>query len=249
MKDLTPLYASLRCAYADLARRLSGEGCSCGPGALCCRQAAGEDLSDSLLFSLVRTADRVLDLGAGGGRDAFLTAVRVGPEGGVTGIDMTPEMVGLARENLESYRESEGRGPVEFLEGYLEELPLDNESADAAFADYVVNLTLDPSRVLLEAARVLRPGGRLILADLVPGDEFTRPPSREDHPFGKCLDTLLSRGEYLDALSSAGFGRVKVLSEEAPPDGDRLDAPWPSLLGECLDVPFRKLTILAKKPG
>jgi arsenite methyltransferase len=249
MIDLTPRYASLRQAYADLSRRLFDDGCSCGPGAICCRQAAGEGLSGTPLFSLVRTADHVLDLGAGAGRDTFLAAIRVGPEGGVVGIDMTPEMVALARRNLESFRESEGRGPAEFLEGYLEELPLGNGSVDAAFGNCVVNLTLDPARVFLETARVLRPGGRLILIDLVPENEQAGLDPPDGHPFGGCLSTMLSREPYLEALRNAGFERIKVLDEESPPAEDRLDEPWRSLLEACPDVPFRRLTVLAKKPG
>ncbi|WP_448631143.1 arsenite methyltransferase [Cellulomonas soli] len=145
--------------------------------------------------------ERVLDLGSGGGIDVLLSARRVGPTGHAIGVDMTPQMLELARANAQRA----GLDNVEFRAGTIEDLPLEDASVDVVISNCVVNLSPDKPAVLREAYRVLAPGGRLGISDIVAEDRLTPADRAERGDHVGCIAGALSRGEYLDLLSAAGF--------------------------------------------
>gem|GEM_PF-278859 len=149
---------------------------------------------------------RVLDLGSGGGIDVLLSARRVGPEGFVYGVDMTDEMLDLARKNATDA----GVTNVEFRKGTIEDLPLDDACVDVVISNCVVNLSPDKAAVLAEVFRVLRPGGRVGISDVVAEDHLSPAQRAERGEYTGCIAGALSRIEYLDLLAAAGFTDASV---------------------------------------
>jgi ubiquinone/menaquinone biosynthesis C-methylase UbiE len=148
----------------------------------------------------------VLDLGSGGGIDVLLSARRVGPSGTVYGLDMTEEMLALARSNAADA----GARNVHFLKGHIEQIPLPAASVDVIISNCVVNLSPDKAAVLREAARVLAPGGRLGISDVVAEDGVSPEERAERGSWSGCLAGALARGEYLDLLRAAGFTDAEI---------------------------------------
>lgn len=149
----------------------------------------------------LRAGERVLDLGSGGGIDVLLSARRVGPTGFAYGVDMTPEMLELARRNAAEA----GATNVEFLEGRIEALPLPDGAVDVVISNCVVNLSTDKPAVLAEVFRVLVPGGRVGISDVVAEDHLTPAERAERGDFAGCIAGALSHQEYLDGLAAVGF--------------------------------------------
>jgi ubiquinone/menaquinone biosynthesis C-methylase UbiE len=150
--------------------------------------------------------DVVLDLGSGAGADVLISGRRVAPTGRAIGLDMTDEMLELARANAAAA----GAANVEFLEGHIEEIPLPDASVDVVISNCVINLSGDKPRVLAEAARVLRPGGRFAVSDVVADpdmDEATRADMRQ---WTGCIAGALTRGEFEEALTAAGLIEIDV---------------------------------------
>jgi len=150
--------------------------------------------------------EAVLDLGSGGGEDVFISAARVGPEGRVYGVDMTDEMLALARSN----RREAGIDNVEFLKGTIEDVPLPDDSVDVVISNCVINLSADKPAVFGEAARVLRPGGRFAVTDIVADagmDEETR---RDLAQWAGCLAGALTQEEFRRELEAAGFTDIEL---------------------------------------
>lgn len=143
----------------------------------------------------------VLDLGSGGGIDVLLSARRVGPSGFAYGLDMTDEMLALAEQN----RKEAGATNVEFLKGHIEEIPLPEASVDVIISNCVINLSADKDQVLREAFRVLRPGGRFAVSDVVVEGDLPEPVRRNMEMYVGCVSGALDRQEYLAKLGSAGF--------------------------------------------
>ncbi|MCC7172733.1 MAG: arsenite methyltransferase [Planctomycetes bacterium] len=154
----------------------------------------------------LRPGETVLDLGSGGGIDVLLSAQRVGPSGKVFGLDMTTEMLELARRNQ---REA-GATNVEFLLGSIEAIPLPDESVDVVISNCVINLSTDKARTLAEAIRVLRPGGRFAVSDVVLRRELTGSAKASMELWTGCIAGALIEGEYRDALKLAGFVDVSI---------------------------------------
>jgi arsenite methyltransferase len=154
----------------------------------------------------VAPGETVLDLGSGGGIDLLLTARRVGPAGKVYGLDMTDEMLDLARANVEQV----GARNVELLKGFIEDVPLPDDSVDLVISNCVINLSGDKRRVFEEAARVLRPGGRFAVSDVV-ADEGMDERTRVDmQAWTGCIAGALTRAEFIDGLQAAGFRDVEI---------------------------------------
>ena len=226
------IHDQVRARYAEAARRSEKEPC-CGDtaddgrfGATRYRDddTAGlprEALTASLgcgnpmLIAELREGERVLDLGSGGGIDVLLSARRVGPTGFAYGVDMTDEMLELARANAARA----GATNVEFRKGTIEDLPLDDAAVDVVISNCVINLSPDKHAVLTEAFRVLVPGGRFGVADVVAEDRLSPAERAERGSHVGCIAGALSRSEYLQILSSAGFVEVDVTFTHEVADG------------------------------
>jgi arsenite methyltransferase len=161
----------------------------------------------------------VLDLGSGGGIDCFLAAKRVGPEGRVIGLDMTPDMIKLARKNAKKV----GADNVDFRYGEMEEMPLPDRSVDVIISNCVVNLSPDKDAVFGEAFRVLRPGGRMMISDVVVDGELPQSIRERLDAWAGCIAGALDESVYLDKIRAAGFGRVEVVWRSSPPADQVVD--------------------------
>ena len=163
----------------------------------------------------LRKGETVLDLGSGGGIDVILSAKRVGPTGRAYGLDMTDEMLELAGRNAMAA----GAENVEFLKGYIEEVPLPDASVDVVISNCVINLSDDKPRVFEEMRRVLRAGGRIGITDIVASDELSPAERAERGSYAGCIAGALSFGEYRSMLEHAGFERIEVEPTHLVGDG------------------------------
>jgi len=161
------------------------------------------------------TGERVLDLGSGGGIDVLLSARRVGPTGFVYGLDMTEEMLDLARRNAAA----SGTTNVEFLKGFIEEIPLADDKLDVVISNCVINLSVDKPAVFAEIHRVLRPGGRIGISDIVAHDSLTPTERAERGDWVGCIAGALSYEEYRIGLETAGFEQVTLIPTHPVADG------------------------------
>jgi arsenite methyltransferase len=157
----------------------------------------------------LQAGESVLDLGSGGGLDAFLAADRVGPTGHVVGVDMTPSMVERARASARKA----GLSNVSFREGRLEALPVADASVDAVTSNCVINLVPDKGAVFQEIARVLKPGGRLVVSDIVLDGELPEALRGDLLAYVGCVSGAMRRGQYFGLLEAAGLGTVEVLKD------------------------------------
>jgi arsenite methyltransferase len=163
----------------------------------------------------LREGERVLDLGSGGGIDVLLSARRVGQTGFVYGVDMTDEMLDLARGNAAKA----GASNVEFLKGLIEDIPLADSSVDVVISNCVINLSIDKPKVIKETYRVLVPGGRIGISDIVAEDHLTPDQRAERGSYVGCVAGALSRSEYLSNLAAAGFSDASVRFTQQTADG------------------------------
>ena len=162
----------------------------------------------------LREGERVLDLGSGGGIDVLLSARRVGPSGFAYGVDMTDDMLELARKNAVKA----GAANVEFRKGRIEDLPLPDASVDVVISNCVINLSVDKPAVLAEMFRVLVPGGRIGISDVVAEDHLSPADRAAAGSYVGCIAGALSRREYLEGLAAAGFADASVtFTAEAAP--------------------------------
>ena len=162
----------------------------------------------------LRAGETVLDLGSGGGIDVLLSAKRVGPTGFAYGLDMTDEMLALAEQN----KAKAGASNVAFLKGVIENVPLPAGSVDVIISNCVINLSTDKPAVLAEMFRVLRPGGRIGISDVVAEDDLSAEQRAERGSYVGCIAGALSRSEYLDGLAAVGFADAEVtFTHEAAP--------------------------------
>ncbi|MFA5261486.1 MAG: arsenite methyltransferase [Candidatus Omnitrophota bacterium] len=220
--------------YARVAARQT----SCCSSASCCSGASSaQDISKAVGYSdsemnavpqganlglgcgnpvavaSLKEGDIVLDLGSGAGFDAFLAAQKVGKTGRVIGVDMTPEMLAKARENAE-------RGAyanVEFREGEIENLPVEDNSVDVIISNCVINLSPDKKNVFGEAFRVLKPGGRLMVSDLVLEKELPGIIKESIEAYVGCLAGAIMKDEYLTFIRQAGFREAEIISQSQYP--------------------------------
>ncbi len=168
----------------------------------------GESLGcgNPTLLADLRPGETVLDLGSGAGLDVLLSARRVSPGGHAYGVDMTDEMLAVAQRN----RERSGTSNATFLKGTLEAIPLPDETADVVISNCVINLAADKRAVLREAFRVLRPGGRLAVADMVAIDELPPAVKSALDQWAGCVAGTIPIDEYTDALVAAGFADISI---------------------------------------
>ena len=163
----------------------------------------------------LQSGETVLDLGSGGGIDVLLSARRVGPTGKAFGLDMTDEMLELARRNAAEA----GADNVEFLKGLIEDIPLSSQSIDVVVSNCVINLSIDKPAVLSEIFRVLRPGGRIGISDVVAEDDLSSAEREERGSYVGCIAGALSKSEYEHGLAAAGFGEISVTFTHQVADG------------------------------
>jgi arsenite methyltransferase len=240
------LREEVRRRYAEAARAVVDDSAQsgCGPGACCADDSAasavgsekfGEVLYDAeqrgelpeaaVLASLgcgnpvavaeLHEGETVLDLGSGGGIDVILSARGVGPTGTAYGLDMTDEMLALAQRNARDA----GVTNAHFLKGYMESIPLPANSVDVVISNCVINLSTDKAAVLMEIARVLRPGGRLGISDVVAEDHLTEEDQATRGSYVGCIAGALSKTEYTAGLEEAGFDQVSVEFTHEVSDG------------------------------
>ncbi|MFL5836971.1 MAG: arsenite methyltransferase [Solirubrobacteraceae bacterium] len=211
MAELTEIRNVVRERYAAAARE--GSGCGCGEGfgnTLYEGVAGGSAVNASLGCGVptavadLRAGETVLDLGSGAGADVLISAGRVGPTGRAIGLDMTDEMLDRARANA---REAEN---VEFLKGHIEEIPLPDRSVDVVISNCVINLSGDKQRVLDEAARVLRPGGRFAVSDVIADEDMGDATRADMAAWTGCVAGALTEREFASALEAAGFAEVEI---------------------------------------
>jgi SAM-dependent methyltransferase len=277
-RDGENVRTSVRDKYGQVARRVieGGSASCCSGSSACCGtategwdpitcnlydegQAAGMP-AEALLASLgcgnptalaqLDAGETVLDLGSGGGIDVLLSAKRVGPTGKVYGLDMTDEMLALANDN----KRRAGADNVEFLKGEIENIPLPDASVDVIISNCVINLSADKGRVLREAFRVLKPGGRFAVSDVIVRGEVPDDVRRNMELWIGCVAGALEELEYRDLLADAGFRRVEVeptrvyRAEDASAflAGTGLD---PAVFAKEMEGKFASAFIRAVKPG
>lgn len=264
------LREALREKYGAAARRAaeSGEGGCCGADGgdrdpitsdLYGEAEAGELPASALEASLgcgnptaladLREGETVLDLGSGAGADVLLSARRVGPEGTVYGVDMTEEMLEEARENARRA----GAENVEFRRGEIEDLPLADASVDVVISNCVINLSADKDRVLSEAFRVLEPGGRFAVSDIVVRAPVPPELRRDMELWAGCVAGALEEGEYRRLLAEAGFEEVEIeptrvyRAEDAASLADGTEVGGESL-AEAIDGRLMAAFVRGRKP-
>jgi arsenite methyltransferase len=207
----TELREQVRAKYAEAASGgACGTECGCGPE-FYEGEAVGGILSlgcgNPVAIADLHEGDTVLDLGSGGGLDVILSAKRVGPTGIAWGLDMTEEMLALARANAAEA----GVTNAHFLRGHIEDVPLPAQSVDVVISNCVINLSTDKPAVFRELARVLKPGGRLGISDVVAEDHLTPAQRAERGSYVGCIAGALSKAEYEEGLAEAGFESVSVV--------------------------------------
>jgi len=243
---------TVRKRYSDIAKQ-SGSCCSTGgsgadkPSACCgtAGVATVQDISKTIGYSetdlhsvpeganlglgcgnpialaSLKEGEVVLDLGSGAGFDCFLAASRVGPQGRVIGVDMTPDMLDKARENI---RKGDYQN-VEFRLGEIENLPVADNTVDVIISNCVINLSQDKPKVFKEAFRVLKPGGRLMVSDIVLLGELPQAILNSVEAYVGCIAGASKKSDYLEAIRAAGFTEVKVLDETVFPTDLMADDP------------------------
>lgn len=226
-KKQEALVSQVREKYGEIAK--SGSSC-CGPDASAC---GSDNISISLGYDAgaletipveanlglgcgvpiahleLQAGETVLDLGSGPGLDAFLAATQVGESGHVIGVDMTPEMLARARENAKKM----GVDNVDFREGRLEALPIEDGSIDAVTSNCVINLVPDKAVVFREIARVLEPGGRLVISDIVLDGKLPAAIEQDIYAYVGCVSGAMQRNDYFATVEAAGLGSVEILKD------------------------------------
>ncbi len=243
----TPIHAVVREHYAERAR--ASDSC-CGPSDCCSGSTQYDEklitdlpteianfslgCGDPITLAALKPGETVLDLGSGGGLDCFLAAKQVGAAGRVIGVDMTPEMLEKARANATRLDAAN----VEFREGYLENLPVDDSSVDVVISNCVINLSPDKPKVFREIFRTLKPGGRVAVSDIVTKGPMNPLVAKGMESWAACVAGALDVTEYTQGLINAGFTDVRVQPKD---DTSKTLAALP------LGVPF-SATITARKP-
>ena len=276
MQSGSPAHEKLVETVKERYGRTAAEGTSCcGPGA--CGSSAGEKMTLGVGYSkdqlkaipegadlglgcgaplnylALRAGETVLDLGSGAGIDVFLAANAVGPAGRAIGVDMTPEMLARARRNAER----RGLSNTEFREGRLEALPVANDSIDAVTSNCVINLVPDKAKVFSEVARVLKPGGRLVISDMVLERRLPERVEKDVFAYVGCISGAMMKDHYFEQLKASGLTEIEVLkeldyvavlAEQGPEEAQSLLARNGVTLDELRGC-VKSLTFRATKPG
>jgi len=253
----------VREGYAKIAKQ---ESSCCAPANSCCGGTdVAQDISKKIGYSQeelravpeganlglgcgnpialasLKEGETVLDLGSGAGFDCFLAAQKVGEKGKIIGVDMTPEMVEKARENA-----MKGNyGNVEFRLGEIENLPVADNSVDAVISNCVINLSPDKRSVFMETFRVLKPGGRLMISDIVLTKELPDFIKNSIEAYIGCLSGAIMRDEYMEAMKAAGFQEIRIIDETSFPIEFMANDPTAKAVIEDLKIPAEKVKDIA----
>jgi SAM-dependent methyltransferase len=216
----TPIHETVREHYAE---RIKSSASCCGPSD-CCDTSSSlyptdllttlpSDVSstsygcgDPITLASLEPGQTVLDLGSGAGLDCLLAAQKVGPEGRVIGVDMTPEMIERAQKNAQRVNATN----VEFRQGYLEDLPIDSSTVDVIISNCVINLSPDKEKVFNEAFRVLAPGGKLAVSDIVTDGELSEPVKQSLSAWAGCVAGAVEAKDYIAMMEAVGFTNISI---------------------------------------
>lgn len=216
----TPIHETVREHYAE---RIKNSASCCGPDACSCSDnnlypanlltTVPSDVSstsygcgDPITLASLQPGQTVLDLGSGAGLDCLLAAKQVGPEGRVIGVDMTPEMIERAKKNAERVNTAN----VEFRQGYLEDLPVESDTVDVIISNCVINLSPDKEKVFSEAFRVLAPGGKLAVSDIVTDGELPDKIRQSLAAWAGCVAGAVQAKDYIAMMESVGFTDISI---------------------------------------
>ncbi len=232
MKGIKDIKSVVRDSYAKIA---SKGGSCCDPKSSCCGSSTAKSISEMIGYTKeeinavpeganlglgcgnpialasLKEGEVVLDLGSGAGFDCFLAADKVGEKGRVIGVDMTPEMLAKARENAKKGEYTN----VEFRLGEIENLPVGDNSVDIVISNCVINLVPDKERAFKETFRVLKPGGRIMISDIVLLGEIPDSVRNSVEAYVGCVSGAMMKDEYLECIKSAGFQNVSVIDESS----------------------------------
>lgn len=194
----------------------------------------GLGCGNPVAYANITPGEVVLDLGSGGGMDVFLAAQKAGPNGRAIGVDMTDEMLRRARGAAARH----GFKNVEFRKGEVEALPLDDSSVDVVISNCVINLSADKGRVFNEINRVLKPGGRMVISDIVTNGDLPEHVKTSPDAWASCVAGALEKREYLDLISKSGLRNTRILAESEYSEG----------LPEEITGMLISITVYAEKP-
>ncbi|MCX7702798.1 MAG: arsenite methyltransferase [Planctomycetota bacterium] len=257
MRNKEKIKSAVRSGYARIAKQ---KGVCCAPECSCSEDLArsisrkigyseeemrsvpeganlGLGCGNPVAIAELKPGETVLDLGSGAGFDCFLAARRVGETGKVIGVDMTPEMLERARQNARKV----GFKNVEFRLGEIENLPVADSSVDVVISNCVINLSPDKKRVFKEAFRVLKPGGRLMISDIVLLKELPGFIKKSVEAYVGCLSGAIMKEEYIKIIKAAGFKRVKIVEETFFPMDCIANDPTAKAIVEDLKIPLKEL--------
>ncbi len=216
----TPIHETVREHYAE---RIKSSASCCGSDACCSPESSlypvdllttvpsdvastSYGCGDPITLASLKPGQTVLDLGSGAGLDCLLASQKVGPEGRVIGVDMTPEMIERAQTNAKRVKATN----VEFRQGYLEDLPVDSNSIDVIISNCVINLSPDKEKVFIEAFRVLAPGGKLAVSDIVTEGPLPEVVKKSLSAWAGCVAGAVESSEYIDMMKAVGFTDISV---------------------------------------
>ena len=217
---------SKKIGYSDEELKAVPEGASLGLGC-----------GNPVAIASLKEGETVLDLGSGPGLDCFLAAEKVGENGKVIGVDMTHEMLEKARANAVKGNYSN----VEFRLGEIEHLPVADNSVDVVISNCVINLSPDKESVFKETFRVLKPGGRIMVSDVVLSKELPDFLKNSDEAYIGCISGALLKDEYLETIENAGFNKVEIIDEISIPVDDWISDQVAASYGEKLDISSEKV--------
>ncbi|HOJ86637.1 MAG TPA: methyltransferase domain-containing protein [Elusimicrobiales bacterium] len=249
MKDVR---LSVKKAYSKVAKNRTSccsSDCGCGGSSdlLISESDLGLSCGNPVAFSKIKNGMTIVDLGSGAGKDVFVAAGIVGKAGKVIGIDMTDEMINLAKKNAKKFKEATGLNNVEFKKGFIEDIPLKDNIADLVISNCVINLSPDKKKVFEEIYRILKPGAEMVVSDIVLDKKLPEKLKNNKDLYSACLSGALLKKDYLSTIKKAGFKNLKILvSKKYSFSGSGCD-PITSKIGNNLEFFASSLTIYAKK--
>lgn len=246
----------VRKAYGKVARAAKPlKSDSCCSSSCCGVKAAppvagelGLSCGNPVGFSKIKKGMTVVDLGSGAGKDVFIAAPLAGPKGRVIGVDMTPGMLKLSAKNLKKFTKRTRLANIEFRKGVIERLPVKDCAADIVISNCVINLSPDKPAVFREAFRVLKPGGSIVVSDIVLNRDL--PPALKKHSglYAACVAGALLRRDYLGAIKDAGFAGIKLLTDATYSSSGACFDPITSRAAKSLEGAASSITVFARKP-